>query len=57
MHRNMLHHAVSAALLAGLLSGCGGSGSDSMGAPTGGNSVALPLSLSDASSRTGRSSA
>ena len=51
MHRNMLHNVVSAALLAGLLSACGGGGSsDSMGAPVGGNSVALPLSLSDASS-------
>ena len=50
MHRNMLQSAVAAALLAGLLSACGGGGSGSMGPPSGSNSVPVPLALSDASS-------
>jgi hypothetical protein len=50
MDRNMLHKAISAALLASVLSGCGGGSSGSMGSPMGANSVAMPLTLSDASS-------
>jgi hypothetical protein len=51
MHRNMLHKAVSAALLAGVLSACGGGGSsDPMGSSVGTNSATMPLTLSDASS-------
>ncbi len=51
MHRNMLRHAVSAALLSGVLSACGGGGSsDSTATPMGSSTVVMPLSLSDASS-------
>ena len=51
MHRNMLHKALSTALLAGVLSACGGGGSaDSVGSSMSSSATTMPLTLSDASS-------